>query len=90
MNSSKPCVPRTQLIKRTRGRAGRGLEAYSDFSFDTDRKLLIEPDLHRRVLLQQLEDEVDWGEEYPPAASTTAASRRHYIPGSRGFITFGC
>ena len=31
----------------------------ADFALDTHTQLLIEPDLHRGVLLQQFEDEVD-------------------------------
>ena len=45
--------------------------AYSNLSLDSDRQLLVQPDLNRRVLLQQLEDEVDRWEK--DSASTTSA-----------------
>lgn len=45
--------------------------AYSNLSLNSDRQLLIQPNLNRRVLLQQLEDEVDWWEK--DSASTPSA-----------------
>lgn len=56
---------------------------YPNLPLDTDSELLVEPDLYCRVLLQQLEDEVNGGQEHPPAASTTA-SRRHLYSGYLG------
>lgn len=57
------------------------METYPDLPLDTDSKLLIEPYLYRRVLLQQFEDKVDGRKEHPSATSTTTSSRCHLYSG---------
>jgi hypothetical protein len=45
----------------------------SDFALDSDRQLLVKPDLDGRVLLQELEDKVDGGEkDFAPTASAAS------------------
>lgn len=44
-----------------------------DSALDPDRELLIEPDLYRGMLLEELEDEID-GREKDFAPASTAAS----------------
>jgi hypothetical protein len=45
----------------------------SDFALDSDRQLLVQPDLDSRVLLQELEDKVDGGEkDFAPTASAAS------------------
>lgn len=48
--------------------------SYSNLSFDSDRELLIQPDLHGRVLLQELEDEVDRREQNSSSSATASSS----------------
>lgn len=44
----------------------------ANLSLDTHTQLLIEPDLHRGVLLQEFEDEVDWRQKDLVTASSLA------------------
>lgn len=46
-----------------------------DLSLEADPELLVEPDLHGGMLLQQAEDEVDRGEQH--AAPAASATTRH-------------
>lgn len=73
MNSSKPysesAGESTQQIYRT----------YADLALDADGKLLIQPDLHGRVGLQKLEDEVDGGQQ--DSAATASSSAGHCVFG---------
>jgi hypothetical protein len=48
--------------------------AHSDFSFNSYRQLFIQPNLDRRVLLEELEDEVDGREEHSSATATTPSA----------------
>lgn len=50
--------------------------AYPDFSLDSDLKLLIEPNLHGRMLLKKLENEVD-GREEDFTSSTSSGTAAH-------------
>lgn len=47
--------------------------SYPDGANDADRQLLVEPDLDRRALLQEPEEEVDWGQQNPATATTSAS-----------------
>jgi len=47
-----------------------------DSSLNSDRQLLVKPYLNRRVLLKELEDEVNWWEQ--DFASTSSAASVHF------------
>ena len=65
--------------------AGKGPTTYADGAGDADAELLVEPDLDGRVLLQQAEEEVDWGEEHTATAATASAGHfRGVWEGCRG------
>ena len=49
----------------------------ADLALDAHAQLLVEPDLHGAVLLQELEDEVDWRQEDLVATSSLAV--RHVV-----------
>jgi hypothetical protein len=52
--------------------------AYSNLPLKSDRQLLIKPDLHGRVLLQELEYEID-GREKDSAATAASRASRHLV-----------
>lgn len=49
----------------------------ANLSLDTHTQLLIKPDLHRGVLLQEFEDEIDWRQKDLVAASSLTV--RHFV-----------
>jgi len=53
---------------------------YADLAFYTERELLIKPDRHRRALLKEPEDEVNWRKKRLAPSSVSATG--HCDPGS--------
>jgi len=51
-----------------------------DFAFDANRQLLIQPDTNSGMCLKKLEDLINWREQNPAIASSTAAG--HFRQGS--------
>jgi hypothetical protein len=46
---------------------------HPDSTLNSDRQLLVKPDLDSGALLQELEDEIDgWEQDFAPAASSTS------------------
>jgi hypothetical protein len=46
---------------------------YSNSALNSDRQLLVEPYLNRRMLLKKLEDEINrWQKDFAPTASTSS------------------
>jgi len=79
MNSSKPCVEQS-VLKPTKHDSKAVL--YPDFPFYPNTKLLVQPYGHRRALLKQTEDKVDWWQEDLAALTAAAVSARH-VEGGR-------
>ena len=51
--------------------------AHPNSAFNSDRQLLVQPDLDRRVLLEKLEDKIDgWQQDL---ASTTSSASIHLV-----------
>jgi len=61
---------------------------YPDLPFDADGQLLVEPYLDGLMLLQELEDEVDRGQQNPSAAATASAA--HDDRGSETVVWVVC
>jgi len=51
--------------------------SYSDLALDPDLELFVKPDLNGGMLLEELENEVDWGKEDFSSTSTASAATTH-------------